>query len=75
MAKEMMSWGKTGLLLVWMVMAYVAFIALFSTLRHQMALIHSIFWTLAFPASFCCMAFVAFAARFAVNRYMAPHGV
>jgi len=68
MVTKRMSALKAGLLFLWGLAAYFTFTGFSPSLRHQMASIHSIFWTTAFPGAFCATALFAIAVWFMANN-------
>ena len=59
-----LSWIAAALYFLFMIACYLGFSAMNPALRHQMASIHSLYWTFAMPVAAGCCAVFALALRF-----------
>jgi hypothetical protein len=59
-----LSWLGAAVYFLFMLACYFGFSAMNPALRHQMASIHSLFWTFAMPVATACCAIFALAMRF-----------
>jgi hypothetical protein len=59
-----LSWLAAAFYFLFMLACYLAFSAMNPHLRHQMASIHSLYWTFAMPVAAGCCAIFALAMRF-----------
>lgn len=61
------SWWLAAVYFLFMIACYLGFSASYPPLRHQMASIHSLFWTFALPWAAGCCAVIALALWFVAN--------
>ena len=59
-----LSWLAAAMYFLFMLACYLGFSVLNPALRHQMASIHSLYWTFAMPVAAGCCAIFALAMRF-----------
>jgi hypothetical protein len=59
-----LSWLAAAAYFLFMLACYLGFSVLNPALRHQMASIHSLYWTFAMPWATACCAIFALAVRF-----------
>ncbi|HSY03556.1 MAG TPA: hypothetical protein VK819_15440 [Acidobacteriaceae bacterium] len=59
-----LSWLAAAVYFLFMLACYLGFSVLNPALRHQMASIHSLYWTFAMPVAAGCCAIFALAMRF-----------
>jgi len=68
MERKPISWALTGLVFLFMAASTFGLTMAFnSTMRHEAASIHSIFWQFAFPSDLVAIALLAVGGRFILN--------
>jgi uncharacterized integral membrane protein len=68
MTRKPISWAQTGMMFVWMAACTFGLTMAFnSTMRHQAASIHSVFWQFAFPSDLVAIALLVVGGRFILN--------
>ena len=68
MKRKPVSWVQAGLMFLWIAACTFGLTVAFnSTVRHQAASIHSVFWQFAFPSDLAAIALLVVGGRFILN--------